>query len=392
MMADLDKSSSIVGDQSVFSTYASGLEVMVDQFQPSGIDYIIHALGDDVRESYLNSFENSDCKYATTVKEEYSTWEYWIRSANWFFYRELYQKYHPIASNSYQIIWEKNDSAATQAPGLKTKIEIVQIDDAKVKVSLVTDEAVNGVADVRVTYASTKHTNWRSRFIFQNMVLVTSAVSQWNIRAEGDEFLPIEIVNGTGEIILTSQPELDTSITVLDVECLSIYTVPFDYIEIQEGAFLDNGTCKVDIAKTEKNRRILEDAISIKAGGKEVPINAITETDSCFRLELAYSDIGGFNRIMDKNNVCRVLRNGENGEFRSSGLTDSNWTNGISNDGSTILFNFSSRLLKVLTQNDTIKCGGESREIVGINYNEYWIYVRTKEANLFQTSNIYAFE
>lgn len=109
------------------------------------------------------------------------------------------------------------------------------------------------------------------------MVLVTGAASQWNIREAGDEFLPIELVNGTGEIILTSQPEPDTSITVLDVECLSIYTVPFDYIEIQEGAFLDNGICKVDVAKTEKHRRILEDAISIKVGDKEVSIDAITE-------------------------------------------------------------------------------------------------------------------
>ncbi len=40
----------------VFSTYASAIETTNRTFQPSGPDYIIHVLGDDSRNQYLQDF------------------------------------------------------------------------------------------------------------------------------------------------------------------------------------------------------------------------------------------------------------------------------------------------------------------------------------------------
>lgn len=74
-----------VGEEKVFSTYASALEVMTDQFQPSGTDYIIHVLGDKPRQEYLETFCEWDFRYVTTIKETYDEWEYWVRNANCFF-------------------------------------------------------------------------------------------------------------------------------------------------------------------------------------------------------------------------------------------------------------------------------------------------------------------
>ena len=392
MANDLKRSASIVGDQSVFSTYASGLEVLVNQFQPSGTDYIIHALGDRAREDYLNSFYSSDCKYVTTIKEEYSGWEYWIRSANWFFYRELYQRYHPVASSRYQVIWEQNDEVLTQEADIDTNIEIIQVDDANIRVILSAERPINGFADIKLTYNSTPKASLRSKFIFQKMVSVKSATTQWNIRANGEEYLPIEIVNGVGEITLTSQPEVDTMVTVSDAECSKIYTVPFDYLEIGGEAIASNEVCKVNVERTEKNERIIKDLIALDTGDEQLPVLNIAEIDNYFQIDLAYNNIHNLNNQLTKNNFCRVVKNGYNGQFRASSLTDLNWTNGIAKTGDTILFNFSDQLLQALSKANMISSGDKHSKIIGIYHDDYWSHVQTEgQANWFQFPGLCSF-
>ena len=364
----------------------------VNQFQPSGVDYIIHVLGDDAREKYLNSFLDGNCKYAATIREEYTTWEYWIRSANWFFYRELYQRYYPISTNSYQMIWRKNGGDRAPEENIDIEIEVEQIDCSTVRIKLFGDKSLNGFADVKVTYHSERSGSLRSRFIFQNMVSVGSSSALWNIRPEGAEYLPIEIINGSGEIILTSQPKTDTMLSVSRAECQAIYTVPFDYLEIQADAFDDNGICKLHVPRSEKNRRILNDVVYIKLGGQEILIDRITETDSDIWLELDCST-GQINEVLQKNNVCEVVRNGDNGKFQPAYLTDFNWADGISNDGSTILFRFSDRLLQTLEQNSSINCASDGKEIVGFDYDENWIRAEVEGgADIFKFPNVCWFD
>lgn len=52
---------------------------MAGKFQPSGIDYIIHVLGDQYRKKYLESFKATDPKYLTTIREDFTYWEYWAK-------------------------------------------------------------------------------------------------------------------------------------------------------------------------------------------------------------------------------------------------------------------------------------------------------------------------
>lgn len=86
-----------------FATYASAQEVVSGTYQPSGTDYIIHVLGDKQRENYLDTFDIGSFKYAATIKETYTDWEYWVQRANWFFYRKLYEAWHPVYSNTYEV-------------------------------------------------------------------------------------------------------------------------------------------------------------------------------------------------------------------------------------------------------------------------------------------------
>ena len=93
--------------KTVFSTYSSLMDAASVNFQPSGIDYIIHALGRESRASYLASFAESKPNFVTTPNELWTLWEVWSRRVNWWFYREMIRDYVPIDTTEYHVIWQK---------------------------------------------------------------------------------------------------------------------------------------------------------------------------------------------------------------------------------------------------------------------------------------------
>lgn len=94
----------------ILSTYSSGMDVIAGAFNPTGIDYIIHALGTQARSHYVESFLSSQPKYITTLRENYTAWETWVRRTNWWFYREFVRDYQPVEATFYNIIWQRLDS------------------------------------------------------------------------------------------------------------------------------------------------------------------------------------------------------------------------------------------------------------------------------------------
>jgi hypothetical protein len=68
---DLDRAVNIIGNEQVFSTYAGALEIITGRYQPTGIDYIIYALGDNQREKYINNFLTNKYLYVTTIRNNH---------------------------------------------------------------------------------------------------------------------------------------------------------------------------------------------------------------------------------------------------------------------------------------------------------------------------------
>ncbi|MDX2242974.1 MAG: hypothetical protein NW224_20025 [Leptolyngbyaceae cyanobacterium bins.302] len=93
--------------QRILSTYSSMIDTLAESKNATGIDYIIHALGEDARQRYRDRFHVAKPKYITTIREDYSTWETWIRRVNWWFYREFVQQYQPINATFYNILWQR---------------------------------------------------------------------------------------------------------------------------------------------------------------------------------------------------------------------------------------------------------------------------------------------
>ena len=119
----LQKASEYLNDKPVFSTYASALETMTDQFQPTGMDYIIHVLGDKAREKYIKDFVDNKYEYAQTIKSQFTPYEFWIRNANWFFYRILYKNYNISFDTIYSYIWKRSETPNVINASATIKIE-----------------------------------------------------------------------------------------------------------------------------------------------------------------------------------------------------------------------------------------------------------------------------
>ena len=94
-------------DRRILSTFSSSMDVIAGAKNPTGTDYIIHALGDRARAKYLEKLKDSKPKYITTLREDFTVWETWMRRTNWWFYREFFPNYEPVNATFYNTIWKR---------------------------------------------------------------------------------------------------------------------------------------------------------------------------------------------------------------------------------------------------------------------------------------------
>ena len=192
------------GDEEVFSMYATGLEVMKNQFQPTGYDYIIHVLGQEAQRSYAQKFITGDYKYVQTPSMEIGSW---LAQQNWYVYRHLMADYTMVFQTEYSFIWEKTDSQRINAD---VQVEIHKLDDSRTKIICTSENTDTFVADLSVNY-STEFDSLETRLLCLNrkavMALTTCCGYDSNyyglaMPAEGSHYIPVKMENGKGEAVL----------------------------------------------------------------------------------------------------------------------------------------------------------------------------------------------
>ncbi len=243
---DVEDAKDYIGNEKVFSTYASALEDVCGFYQPSGYDYIIHVLGEKAREKYINSFQKGEFRYVGIQKTTNTPCEYWIRNANWFFYKELYKTYQPVYTNQYLTLYEKGDAEELADLPEDTKYSIEKPDNRTVQIKVETDEKITGVADIMIDYEVVTDKSLSSKLVFRKDVFV-SEVSENEL--EGDKetdwyrnyylpgagrcSIPITIVNGEGIVRIYANPENDTFLNLKSVTGIGYYASPLEYFEIE---------------------------------------------------------------------------------------------------------------------------------------------------------------
>lgn len=304
---DLLETEKFLNGEEFFATYASAQEVVNDTYQPSGTDYIIHVLGDKQRENYLDVFENGDFKYAATIREEYTDWESWAKTANWFFYRKLYQSWHPVYANTYELYWTRNVEDDENLISSGFTMSVIDVDNSTKKIIVQCENPVNGTADVYIDYSVDKKGNISSIINIKRTLKVENTGTVYAgggsyyesdyLRSKSAEYIPVPVANGYGEVTLTSNPVRSTNLTLNSAECDCIYTVMSDYI-VSQGVQPDGNYFSV--SNSAKYINAVKGITVVKFGGKEYTVNRTEITDSEIQI---YVD----QPIEDNNNLENIL-------------------------------------------------------------------------------------
>ena len=91
---------------SLWSAYSALLEAHYGIFLPAE-DYIIHAVGPQRWQHYIQTFRNTDPEFVTTMTPVFS-FEEWLQDERWEFYEALLDNYQPLGEVGHAVIWHRN--------------------------------------------------------------------------------------------------------------------------------------------------------------------------------------------------------------------------------------------------------------------------------------------
>lgn len=234
--AKLATEQSILAGRTVWSTYASALEAMEGQLQPSGTDYIIHVLGDSQRVAYLQQFQAGGFDLVQTPSYKVTSYERWSRNANWWFYRELYRYWVPVGNTfvcgGMHIFWQRN--GVDNDMGMATTVDIDQTAENVVTITITADDPTFcGVADLTLHYSHTVDADFLLRGGVGSYLHVSpdtekrlceesgrdSLNCEFFIPTDKDTYsIPVTMENGVGTVTLTSLPGDAAHLTVSSAE------------------------------------------------------------------------------------------------------------------------------------------------------------------------------
>jgi hypothetical protein len=164
----------------LFSTYSSAFDAMTNSFNSSGSDYIIHALGDELRARYESTLAEGKHEYLTTIREDFTDWESWVRRTNWGAYVGILSRYHPITSTDYNILWKR--SAAIEQNLAAGACEVIRQSPTitLLKVTAPADLRGPGYVDINIEYALSRGPWWRPPYPIHSYVTVQDGWPQFN--------------------------------------------------------------------------------------------------------------------------------------------------------------------------------------------------------------------
>ncbi|MCZ7586752.1 MAG: hypothetical protein M5R36_27345 [Deltaproteobacteria bacterium] len=95
------------GSPSLWSTYAGLAEWDLGVLNPS-VDYIIHALGPEMRRKYAADFAEVRPRFVILQDPSHFIYSEWLRGTHWNFYEQIALNYHHVFSGPHRQLWERN--------------------------------------------------------------------------------------------------------------------------------------------------------------------------------------------------------------------------------------------------------------------------------------------
>jgi hypothetical protein len=108
----------------MWSTYTALFESEAKTLQPTpGYDYIIHALGSEARQKYVDAFDKTQPEYTITIRRQYSYFEEWIQFTSWDFYQRVIDNYTPVKLTGSHILWQRKADQAWKKPDYQSNFQ-----------------------------------------------------------------------------------------------------------------------------------------------------------------------------------------------------------------------------------------------------------------------------
>lgn len=301
---DINNILEYTGEDEIFSTYASAVEAVKGDFQPTGTDYIIHVLGDKAREDYLNKFLEGNYKYVQTINRDYTDWELWAESSNWFFYKELYKKYSPQLTTSYSIIWEPTKTDNIIKDDVSVNIE--RISNSEYKITCISESKTSALVDLEIGYNSKFNQGFLNNGVYAKYVHITDITRDDIYKSEKVNYfipsnsegynIPITLQNGVGEVLISSYPNKETLLDITGVKVKEVIKLPFKEPKLifQASDLTDtnwnNGVSTTSntilFSNTRFNQSELNGAISLKSGDKVANIISVEMIDNWIHVNI----------------------------------------------------------------------------------------------------------
>ena len=238
---NLTTEQALAGEARLFGTYSSALEAMNGQLQPTGTDYIIHALGDRQRLHYLTTFQQGDFDLVVTPSPKVAQYERWSRNANWWFTASSTAGTPrwptPSTAAGMHLFWQR--TGVCNDLGQEFSVEVSPAGQSVTITLTAADPTFNGVADLRIGYAFDLPDDYLLRGGLYGFLLCypDTETALWAERGrEGGDAgfylptdrsvynIPVTVADGTGTVTLQALPADAAAVTVTEAVVEASYT------------------------------------------------------------------------------------------------------------------------------------------------------------------------
>ena len=209
----------LTGGEPVFSLYATGLEAVEGTFQPSGCDYIIHALGADRRQKYLDCFVQGAWRWAQTPRLDV---ENWLTIQNWDVYRHLWAGYERCYATEYSWLWQ---AGGDRSMDIEAEVSARPLGRQRWEITVEAPGTEDFTADLLISYES-GFTGAGGALLSLGRSLVGYAAPLFGdmpgvgcyLPASGQAYLPVRVEDGRGAATIWSADENFTWLQVEEAE------------------------------------------------------------------------------------------------------------------------------------------------------------------------------
>ena len=128
------------------------------------------------------------------------------------------------------------------------------------------------------------------------------------MRQAGEEYIPVSIINGYGEITLTSQPLAATYLEVYECSVGNIYMAPYEFVRVED-VTCDNGETIIVVDNNIYTADETSGVRGIVVDGKQYDVSERRVDDSNLYLVIADTENDEIMRgIFEHGNMIQILR------------------------------------------------------------------------------------